>query len=67
MTTDDVPRAPRRSPVTVAMTTVRAFLADRGTDVAAALPFYAVLAIAPAAADERPSSVVSVGSWRPYP
>lgn len=66
MTTDDVPRAPRRSPVTVATTTVRAFLADRGTDVAAALTFYAVLAIAPAAAAllsivgllENPQSVV---------
>lgn len=66
MTTDDVPRAPRRSPVTVAVTTVRAFLADRGTDVAAALTFYAVLAIAPAAAAllsivgllENPQSVV---------
>lgn len=66
MTTDDVPRAPRRSPVTVAMTTVRSFLGHGGTDVAAALTFYAVLAIAPAAAAllsivgllENPQSVV---------
>ncbi|MGP7959460.1 YihY/virulence factor BrkB family protein [Sanguibacter sp. A247] len=50
MTPVDEPRAPRRSPLTVARATVRAFLADRGTDVAAALTFYAVLAIAPAAA-----------------
>lgn len=50
MTPPDETRAPRRSPVTVARATVTAFLADRGTDVAAALTFYAVLAIAPAAA-----------------
>jgi len=50
MTPDAAPRAPRRSPLVVARATVRGFLADRGTDVAAALTFYAVLAIAPAAA-----------------
>lgn len=44
------PLAPRRSPLVVGRTVVRAFLDDRGTDVAAALTFYAVLAIAPAAA-----------------
>lgn len=66
MPDDEIPPAPRRSPLTVGLATVRAFLADRGTDLAAALTFYATLAVAPAAAAlvsvvglvERPDAVV---------